>query len=354
MSTLSKDDIRAAVAAGVLTEAQAASVLALADSRRGVRENLDGLDEPFELFKGFNEIFIVVGLGVLYTGYVGVSGVSFDGPSAGGMVSAAVGLVLLFALSRYFILTRRMVAPAIALSLMVAGMAGYLGLSLVEMAQTGGDLGLPLSATLVAAIMIGFWVLFHVPFALFLTAMAVFVAIFGYTSLGGASLDSPGEIFLLTADGPFSVITIVLGLIALILAMRFDMSDPHRVTRRAANGFWLHVVAAPAIMNTVALSLFDIGTVPAQMGVLAFVTAMAILAVAIDRRSFLISGVGYAVALAITVMEGGAFFIILLLGVVLVLLGAKWEVLRNRLMRSLPTFPGKDRLPPWNPAAPGQ
>jgi hypothetical protein len=27
--------------------------------------------------------------------------------------------------------------------------------------------------------------------------------------------------------------------------MAFDMSDPHRVTRRAAQGFWLHVVARP-------------------------------------------------------------------------------------------------------------
>ena len=56
------DDIRAAVGAGIVTEAQAASLTALADSRRGARENLSAGDEPFELFRGFNEVFVMLGL----------------------------------------------------------------------------------------------------------------------------------------------------------------------------------------------------------------------------------------------------------------------------------------------------
>jgi hypothetical protein len=155
------------------------------------------------------------------------------------------------------------------------------------------------------------------------------------------------DIFLLTADGPFAILTFVLGLIGLMIAMRFDMSDPHRVTRRAASGFWLHVIAAPAIVNTVALTLFDAGTAPAQLR-WAFIALMAVIAVVIDRRSFLVSGVGYVVALAVTVAEGQAFFIILMLGAGLVLLGAQWEVLRRAIMRALPEFPGKTRLPPYD------
>ena len=68
-----RDDLRAAVAAGIMTEAQAASLASLADARRGARENLAAGDEPFELFKGFNEIFIVVGLGILAAGWPGAS-----------------------------------------------------------------------------------------------------------------------------------------------------------------------------------------------------------------------------------------------------------------------------------------
>ena len=50
MSDFSKDDIRAAVAAGVLKEAQAARLLTLAQERLGVRDGLVGDDEPFGLF----------------------------------------------------------------------------------------------------------------------------------------------------------------------------------------------------------------------------------------------------------------------------------------------------------------
>ena len=349
MTTLTKDDIRAAVAAGTLTEAQAASVIALAQARHGVRENMDGLDEPFELFKGFNEIFIVVGLAILFGGYNGLTSMGITPDGGVSMVLwGGVALAGLVALARYFILTRRMVAPAIALSAMVGMSAAQVGFGVGFFFDTGSDVALPLASGFAAVGMTAFWAMFRVPFALFLIAAAVYTTVFGVTALQGAKLNDPSEIFLLTADGPFSIITILLGLAALVLALRFDLSDPHRVTRRAANAFWLHVVAAPAIVNTVALTLFDLGTGAAQLGVLAFVIVMALFAVTIDRRSFLISGVGYAVALAITVMEGSAFFIILMLGAVLVLLGAKWERLRNALMAGLPDFPGKDRLPPWH------
>ena len=68
------DDIRAAVGSGLLTEGQAASLTALAHSRKGAREDLQPGDEPFELFRGFNEIFIMVGLIILGAGWAGVAG----------------------------------------------------------------------------------------------------------------------------------------------------------------------------------------------------------------------------------------------------------------------------------------
>ena len=349
MSNITKDDLRAAVAAGKISEAQAASVIALAEARHGVRENMDGLDEPFELFKGFNEIFIVVGLSILCTGYFGVTSAMAEG--IGMIITAMLGMALIAWLSRYFVLTRRMVAPAIALSIMFSIFASQFGLGLGDsFGLAEAETMIPLAALITAVAMLGFWKVFHVPFALFVTASAVFVAAFGFTALSGANLENPEDLFLLTADGPFSIITIVLGVIALGIALRFDMSDPHRVTRRASNAFWLHVVAAPAIVNTVALTLFNMDGALALLGVFAFISLMALFAVAIDRRSFLISGVGYAVALAVTVADGGVFFIILALGVGLVFLGAKWERLRSALMNRLPDFTGKDRLPPWDEA----
>lgn len=355
MTGLSRDDIRAAVAAGVVTEAQAAGLIVLSEQRAGVRRHVDGLDEPFELFKGFNEIFIVVGLTILYLGFAGVTGMTVLGTTQGyilGMVYAVVGMGGVMLLARYFTLTRRMVAPSIGLSIMFGLMAAQFGFAFSAMLDMNTPGALTTAAAIVAVLLSGYYLVFRVPFAVALVALSVFATSFGLATLDGSFPGSARDIFLLSADGPFAVLTIVLGLIGLIIALSFDMSDPHRVTRRAASGFWLHVIAAPAIVNTVALTLFDGGTVAAQLVLTGFLALMALFAVVIDRRSFLVAGVGYVVALAITVTEGQAFFIILMLGAGLVLLGAQWEALRRRIMRALPRFPGKDRLPPYEVLTP--
>ena len=41
----------------------------------------------------------------------------------------------------------------------------------------------------------------------------------------------------------------------------------------------------------------------------------------------------------------------MLLGALVIGLGAGWISLRTGLMRALPDFPGKDRLPPWSAPA---
>ena len=349
--TLTRDDLRAAVSTGTISESQAVGIIALAEARQGMRENLEGLDEPFELFKGFNEIFIIVGLVILYTGWVALSGLGFfmaasDG-SLGMTMAAAFTLVVLAGLSGYFTLKRRMVGPSIALAVMTGISGGQLGLALgVGMADTIAGIA-SIAGAIATVVLTAYWVMFRVPFAMPLIALSVFATLFALTIMGGADLNQPQDVFLLTADGPFSILTIALGLIGLAIALRFDMSDPHRVTRRAANGFWLHVIAAPAIVNTIALTLFQIGTPLAFGTLLAFIALMALFAIVIDRRSFLVSGIGYVVAMFTIVAEGQAALIIVILGAGLVLLGAQWEKLRSVLMRGLPAFPGKNRLPPW-------
>jgi hypothetical protein len=347
---ISRDDIRAAVGAGMISEAQAVSLIALGEARRGTRKHMSGLDEPFELFRGFNEIFIVVGLVILYAGWAGLTGLSLFDANNGyvlAMVYAVMTMAAVVMLARYFTLTRRMVAPSITLAVFFALGAGQLGRSLGWMLDAEFAMSITLAAGVWTVSLVAYYVFFRVPFTMALIALGVFTTTFGLVSFSGTLPTEPADIFLLTAEGPFAILTMVLGLIGLAVALRFDMSDPHRVTRRSASGFWLHIIAAPAIVNTIALSLFDVGSVFAQLLLVAFVACMAIFAVVIDRRSFLVSSVGYIVVLSITVMEGGAFLAILLLGLGLIVLGAKWEVLRRVLMDALPEFPGKYRLPPW-------
>ena len=348
--TLSRDDLRAAVSVGTITEAQAAHILSLADARRGARENLAGLDEPFELFKGFNEIFIVVGLAILYGGWAGITGLSVLFSEAQGfsaVLYAALGMILIALLARYFTLTRRMVAPSIALSIMFALSSIQFSSGLGNMASSQTPTVWSITAGLTAIWLLVYWLAFRVPFTLLLLALSIFGTVFALTLVGGASLLDARQMFLLSGTGPFSIITIGLGFIGLAAALWFDMSDPHRVTRRAQNGFWLHIIAAPAIVNTVALSLFESGTSGALLLLTAFLTLMALFAIIIDRRSFLVAGIGYVVAIAFTVVDGNAFLIILLLGAGLVFLGAQWEAMRRTLMTALPEFPGKTRLPPY-------
>lgn len=349
---ITADDLRAAVAAGKITEAQAADITALSDARRGVRENLDGLDEPFELFRGFNEIFIVVGLGILYAGWLGVTAVFTSlnrSLSSEGMLFGVIGAVVAVILARYFTVKRRMVAPSIMLSLIFGASAFQFTSAAFVVVFDPESWGWALAAATI--LVFGYWLVFRVPFTMFMVGAGVFVSAMIIAAAQAGNLEDIEDLFLLSSEGPFAVITILLGIIGLGVALWFDMSDPHRVTRRAQTGFWLHVIAAPAIVNTVALTLFQTATTLSLLVLALFLAALAVFAVVIDRRSFLISGIGYVVALAFTVVDDSGFLIILLLGFGLVFLGANWERLRNRLMQALPDFRGKNRLPPWAPKA---
>lgn len=348
---INRDDLRAATGAGVITEAQAASLTSLADSRRQAREQLTPGDEPFELFKGFNEIFIMIGLLILATGWLGVRGVAYasqiTNPQQEAVIFGLIGAAVVWALSEYFIRRRRMVGPAIVLSVLFAANAlvsltAYFAQPFMLAQEDFTSLPLPLSLSAVALLV--YWLRFRVPFALAIFAVGLFGIALLVAAISSGTPDSISDMFLLSADGPFAMITLLLGVAVFIVAMMFDMSDPHRVTRRSANGFWLHVVAAPALVNTIALTLLDEGN---NIALIAFLAVFALVAIIIDRRSFLIAAIGYIVTLAATVFGGeGAATTILVLGIVLLLLGAFWEKIRALLLRLMPSFVPLHRLPP--------
>ena len=332
---ITPEDLRAAVQRGILTEAQSAQLISLSAARQTAK---DGVEEPFVLFKGFNEIFVVVGLVILFTGWVGVAtlmGLNMQAPAGVTTVLLSGATITgLAGLGRYFTTKRRMVAPSIALSIMTALTAVVLGFALVG--SPFGTYSVAAVSLFVAVLMAGHYWMFRIPFSAAIIAGAAYYALFSaWTEQTGAE------------DAGLTALTLTFGLAVFALAMRLDMSDPLRVSTRSATAFWLHVAAAPAIVNTVALRLLADGSAAAQAGLLAFLLLIAVVAVVIDRRSFLISGAGYSVALAATLFEGGAAVAILILGLALVLLGAGWDRLRARLMTALPDFPGKDRLPAY-------
>lgn len=345
------DDIRASVAAGILTEPQAAALTALSHSRKGAREGLAPGDEPFELFKGFNEIFIITGLAILAIGWAGVVAAFFTesitNPRDAALIYGVPGSVVIWLLAEYFIWRRRMVGPAIFLSILFALNAGaslvsYFAEPFMLAQQDYTSLPLPLFLSTIAVFV--FWLRFRVPFAMAMIAMSLFVVAMILAAIQRGTPESVSDLFLLSAGGPFAWITLGLGIAIFAVAMTFDMSDPHRVTRRAANGFWLHVVAAPALVSTLALSLIEADQFG---GLIAVLVVFALIAIIIDRRSFLTAAIGYVVALAGTIFGGdGTFTTILILGIILLFLGAFWERIRARLLRMMPGFIPLHRLPP--------
>ncbi len=348
---IERDDLKAAVGSGLLNEKQAAGLISLADSRRGARENLNPGDEPFELFKGFNEIFIVIGLLILSFGWWGVVALALGDEIVNlqdyAMWVTLAGAVILWLLSEYFVRKRRMVAPAIALSIMFAANAAF-GFTAVMfepfMVAQNDYSSVPFPLLLATLAIFVYWWRFRVPFAMAMIAVGLFIVAIVYAASREGRVADISEFFLLSAGGPFAWITLILGVLVFAVAMFFDMSDPHRVTRRSANGFWLHVVAAPALVNTMALSLLDQDS---NMILLAVLFLFALVAIVIDRRSFLIAAIGYIVALAATVFDGdGAALTVLVLGIVLLLLGAFWEKIRARVLRMMPGFIPLHRLPP--------
>lgn len=351
---IAQDDLRAAVGAGVLSEAQAASLAALSDSRRGAREDLAAGDEPFELFRGFNEIFIVIGLLILASGWVTVNGLSMATEivnyKAKLVSTAIISAVVIWVLAEYFIRRRRMIAPAIALScLWVAnagiGITAYFAQPFMVAQEDLSSLPFPLAITILVTSL--FWLRFRVPFAMALMALGVFALALLIGANQAGTPANPSDLFLLTAGGPFAFITLAVGLAVFSIAMMFDMSDPHRVTRRSAQGFWLHVVAAPALVNTIALSLLANDSTNAKVALFGVLMSFALIAIVIDRRSFLIAAIGYTVVLASTVFEGqNAAITILILGIFLVGLGAFWARIRSAILRPISSFLPLHRLPP--------
>ncbi|PYE84446.1 hypothetical protein [Pseudoroseicyclus aestuarii] len=347
-------DLRAAVGAGLISEKQAADLTALAQSRSGAREALRPGDEPFELFRGFNEIFILVGLAIVTFSGFGVAGVlllqwPMHAQEVAG-IATALGLLLLWLLAEYFVRRRRMVAPAIALSVITAIV---LVLGLVQLFAQPFMVAQADYSSLILPVVLGtlamavFWWRFRVPFAMAVIALGLFAAALLTAATRAGSPETPTELFLLSANGIFAWVTLAVGLLVFAAAMAFDTSDPHRVTRRASSGFWLHVVAAPAIVNTVALSLLQMEGAGPRVTLFAFLALIALVAIVIDRRSFLMAAIGYVVAVTTRAIDqAGVAFLILGLGVAMLLLGAFWERFRALILRALPMAGLRRYLPP--------
>lgn len=339
---IEQGDIDAAVTANVIDATTAARLIDFArDRQRGV---VGPDEESFRLLTGFNDIFVTIAVGL----------VLFAIASLGGRVAPALGAGLVavssWALAEYFTRIRRMALPSIVLLLAFVGavFATVLGVTTgdtsveptaphslgLAAATAHHSLGVVAAAAAAAIAAYGHWRRFVVP----ITVAA------GAAALGGTLLATVAAIGVVAPDFYF-VLILATGLGVFALAMHFDARDRARVTRWSDVAFWLHLLAAPAIIHPVFQLAGLLHGTPAPGSaalVIAVYVALTVVALAIDRRALLVSALGYVVyAIQSLMTHGGdvtASFALtaLVIGGFLVLLSAAWRPIRARIIGLLP------------------
>lgn len=335
----SESDIDGAVAAGAISPDAAAAL------RRHVEAShaAPAVDEEhFRLLTGFNDIFVSIAL-ILLLAALGQIGARLTPGLGGAFVAGAAWLLAL-----YFTARRRMALPSILLLLaFVGGIAGGL-IAAVETVRPGIDGvagALAMSATGLAALAAAWlhWRRFMVPITVAAGASALVVVAAGLAMAAMPEApQSPWPVLLVCGIGVFA------------LAMRWDMSDPRRETRRADVAFWLHLAAAPMIAHSIfkLLGVFD-GEIGAGIAlvVLALYLVFAAIALAVDRRALLVSSLAYvlyafyALFRSVGAVELGAAFTAFVIGSALLTLSAFWQPMRRIVVGWL-SQPIRLRLPP--------
>ncbi|MBA3578195.1 MAG: hypothetical protein H0W39_11415 [Sphingomonas sp.] len=346
----SQNDLDEAVSAGAISAQSAASLRNFIATQRSA-PTVD--EEQFRFITGFNDIFVSIAAGILLlaVGWIGQwlgtslgLGVDGDGPSF--LAPAAVAATS-WGLALFFTARRRMALPSILLLLAFVGASfatAAFALVLVigpaaldNNPQMGGVLGAVAGLVAAAGAWLH-WKRFQVPITVAAGAAAVAAIAVGLmlAALGESFEDSRNLIlgFVLT-----------LGIGIFFVAMRWDSSDPARLTRRSDVAFWLHLLAAPMIVHPV-FTLLGLNDGNATIGeglvVVLLYVVIGLAALAIDRRALLVSALAYVLfALNEMFKQFGAIELnialtALVIGSALLLLSAFWHQAREAVVRPLP------------------
>ena len=346
----SQNDLDEAVAAGAISVDQANALRAFVDQQRSTPA-VD--EEQFRLITGFNDIFVSIAAAILLfaVGFIGQTMgqnlgliIDSDGPSP--IAPLFVGATA-WGLALFFTAKRRMALPSILLLLaFVISVFAAVGFSLVL--AIGGEppadqeaIYAGVIASVSGAVAAGaawlHWKRFRVPITIAAGALAVSAILVGLLI---AILGDPENYQNLLLG-----FVLLLGVGVFLFAMRWDSSDPARVTRRSDVAFWLHLLAAPMIVHPVftLLGLNDnTATIGEGLVVIVLYVIIGLTALAIDRRALLVSALAYVLyALNELFRQFGAVELnvaltALVIGSALLLLSAFWHQARAMVVRPLP------------------
>jgi hypothetical protein len=340
----SQDDLNSAVAAGAIS-AEAADALRMHVATQ--RDAVPADAEHFRLITGFNDIFVSIGVVIMLVAMAAIGDAIWSNNNAPSPASGVLVAGTAWMLAEFFTAKRRMALPSIILLLAFVGgvFVGLLGLAIAVIGEgqntqeTLATLIVAGSGLLTAGAAWLHWKRFMVPITIAAgTAALAGTVIALIMAIVGPKADNAQTIVL--------VLVFLVGLVVFGLAMRWDMTDTARSTRRSDVAFWLHLLAAPMIAHPIFALIGvtqgkDIG-VGAAVAVLAVYVVFGLVALAVDRRALLVSALAYVLA-ALTFLfdRFGAVELTfaltaLVIGSALLTLSALWTPIRRAVVTSLP------------------
>jgi hypothetical protein len=310
----------------------------------------DRNEERFKLIGGFNDIFVAIGIALVFFALTNfLQGVTFASPAIFLVGAAAIAWLL----AEIFTARMRLALPSLMLSAIfcvcIAGAVAYWTLdginyddpiSMLFFARRFEAL-LPIVAFIAAA---------SLHYARFRVSIDVSYIVGGVLALGLALLGQSNPAFL---TNNINLIAGACGIIVFSVAMMFDMADPERRDARSDAAFWLHLLASPLIVHPAIFGLAGGGVITNQGSpaiILALFALFTVVAIIIDRRALIVSGLIYAGgAIGYYLSDnlfGGAGITLLVLGGIILALSVGWQPMRRAIVPLLPLGSLKLRLPP--------
>ena len=376
-----------AVLQGILTQAQRDALRDLAlEGGQPTPASTDtvqplSVDDQMRLVGGGNDIFVTVGIVLLFSGALfALRAVFPPGSLAIAPILALASWIVAEIVTRQkrMRLSSTLLALAFSaaiLSLLVDFILSRFDLpttlnafSLLALRSDAWPIGLILGGGMIAAASV-YFLRFKVPVlaavaAISATGLAFLGAVVVYHDrLVSGAVAAPAPEQLAEVLSNALAVPLVCGLIIFAVAVALDLRDRERQTVWSDCAFWLHVVSAPLLVHPLFILATGQEVLSGQIepgmtaGVLlGLMMAMFVLvALAIDRRSLLAPTLAYFGSVGIYYLVNGAanttgippFALILIaVGAMVILFGAGWQRIRRLIIRPILPTSWLNRLPP--------
>ncbi len=293
--------------------------------------------EAPRFIRGFHDILITVGIVVALVGLGSLA-----------TIYALIPAVIL--LAEILVKRQRLALPAFALTVaFVIAVVWIVMMNFGGYEENGTVTQLMTIYAACAAALVPFYWRYRIPVSL----AALILSAIGLGFFVTMQLTGNGSLQATATTRFAAIIGFVFSVAAFAVAMWFDVRDRLRVTRRSDVAFWLHLGAAPTLLNS-ALALVLWKSEPGSFWLQNLDAGQAVLAVAliilfmtigivIDRRAFVTAGIlslGYAISTLVkgVNLETSNLFAIsaLAVGIIVLTIGTGWLPIRAKIINALP------------------